>query len=108
MLYQLAVIRFYDAKFATVRMEKAVMTRVLHEWPAIAEVFTAFLLARSIETEGDLVDQLFNSSERRLARLLLLLVNFGKKGKWRRSFLLSIRNAGIACWHDPFGGSTSP
>jgi CRP/FNR family transcriptional regulator, cyclic AMP receptor protein len=54
---------------------------VLQEKPALSEIFMAFLLARNIQIEADLVDQLFNSSERRLARLLLLLANFGKEGK---------------------------
>jgi CRP/FNR family transcriptional regulator, cyclic AMP receptor protein len=69
------------AKTAIVRIEKAAMIRVLHEQPAISEMFMAFLLSRNIQIEADLVDQLFNSSERRLARLLLLLANFGKEGK---------------------------
>ena len=56
------------------------MVHLLHEQPAIAEMFTTFLLSRNIQIEADLVDQLFNSSERRLARLLLLLANFGKEG----------------------------
>jgi CRP-like cAMP-binding protein len=64
-----------------VRIEKVAMIRVLHEQPAISEMFMAFLLARNIQIEADLVDQLFNSSERRLDRLLLLLANFGKEGK---------------------------
>ena len=57
------------------------MIRVLHEQPTVSEMFMAFLLSRNIQIEADLVDQLFNSSERRLARLLLLLANFGKEGK---------------------------
>jgi CRP-like cAMP-binding protein len=73
-----------------VRIEKAVMIRVLHEQPEIADRFTAFLLARNIQIEADLVDQLFNSSELRLARLLLLLANFGKE-KWKRFFRVSAR-----------------
>src|SRR4029453_5975063 len=72
------------AKTRIVRIEKAAMTRVLHEQPDIAEMFTAFLLARNIQIEADLVAQLFNSSERRLARLLLLLANFGKEGKMEK------------------------
>jgi CRP-like cAMP-binding protein len=67
-----------------VRIEKATMIRVLHEQPAISEMFMAFLLSRNIQIEADLVDQLFNSSERRLARLLLLLANFGKEGKMEK------------------------
>ena len=68
-------------KSTIVRIEKAVMLRVLHEQPAMSEMFMAFLLSRNIQIEADLVDQLFNSSERRLARLLLLLANYGKEGK---------------------------
>jgi CRP/FNR family transcriptional regulator, cyclic AMP receptor protein len=63
-----------------VRMEKAAIVRVIHEEPAFSEMFIAHLLGRTIRVEADLVDQLFNSSEKRLARLLLLLANFGKEG----------------------------
>ena len=63
------------------RVEKAAMIRVLHEEPAFSEVFVSHLLARTTRVEEDLVDQLFNSSEKRLARALLLLANFGKDGK---------------------------
>ncbi len=66
---------------AVLRIEKAEMIRVLHAEPAVAEVFTAHLLTRNSRVEADLVDHLFNSSERRLARVLLLLANFGKEGK---------------------------
>jgi CRP/FNR family transcriptional regulator, cyclic AMP receptor protein len=69
------------AKSTVARIEKAAMIRVLHEQPSMSEMFTTFLLLRNIQIEADLVDQLFNSSERRLARLLLLLANFGKEGK---------------------------
>jgi CRP/FNR family transcriptional regulator, cyclic AMP receptor protein len=64
-----------------VRLEKAAIVRVLHEEPAFSEMFISHLLARTIRVEEDLVDQLFNSSEKRLARVLLLLANFGKEGK---------------------------
>jgi CRP/FNR family transcriptional regulator, cyclic AMP receptor protein len=64
-----------------VRIAKADITRVIHEEPAFAELFIAHLLARTIRVEADLVDQLFNSSEKRLARVLLLLANFGKEGR---------------------------
>ena len=57
------------------------MIRVLHAEPAFAEAFTAHLLTRNSRVEADLVDHLFNSSEKRLARTLLLLANFGKEGK---------------------------
>jgi len=63
------------------RIEKATMVRVLHEEPAFSEMFLAYLLARNARVEEDLVDQLFNSSEKRLARLLLIMANFGKEGK---------------------------
>jgi CRP-like cAMP-binding protein len=64
-----------------VRLEKAAIVRVIHQEPAFSEMFITHLLGRAIRVEADLVDQLFNSSEKRLARLLLLLANFGKEGK---------------------------
>ena len=63
------------------RLQKTSIVRVLHEEPAFSEMFMSHLLARTIRVEADLVDQLFNSSEKRLARLLLLLANFGKEGR---------------------------
>jgi CRP/FNR family cyclic AMP-dependent transcriptional regulator len=63
------------------RLEKAAITRVLHEQPKFAEFFMTYLLNRNARVEEDLVDQLFNSSEKRLARMLLLMANFGKEGK---------------------------
>jgi CRP/FNR family transcriptional regulator, cyclic AMP receptor protein len=63
------------------RLEKAAIVRVIHQEPAFSEMFIAHLLGRTIRVEADLVDQLFNSSEKRLARMLLLLANFGKEGK---------------------------
>jgi CRP-like cAMP-binding protein len=57
------------------------MVRVMHEEPAFADMFLKFLLARSMRTQADLVDQLFNSSEKRLARILLLMAEFGKPGE---------------------------
>src|SRR5215207_80613 len=62
------------------RLDKVAVVRVLHDQPAFSELFMAYLLARNIRMESDLIDQLFNSSEKRLARLLLLLANFGKEG----------------------------
>jgi CRP/FNR family cyclic AMP-dependent transcriptional regulator len=62
------------------RLEKSAIINVIHREPAFSELFIAHLLGRSIRVEADLVDQLFNSSEKRLARLLLLLANFGKEG----------------------------
>jgi CRP/FNR family transcriptional regulator, cyclic AMP receptor protein len=64
-----------------VRISKADITRVIHEEPSFAELFISHLLARNLRVEEDLVDQLFNSSEKRLARILLLLANFGKEGR---------------------------
>jgi CRP-like cAMP-binding protein len=63
------------------RLDKATMARMLRDEQKFSERFTAHLLARTIRVEEDLVDQLFNSSEKRLARALLLLANFGKDGK---------------------------
>jgi CRP/FNR family transcriptional regulator, cyclic AMP receptor protein len=63
------------------RLEKASVVRVIHDEPAFSEMFIAHLLARAIRVEEDLIDQLFNSSEKRLARMLLLLANFGKDGR---------------------------
>jgi CRP-like cAMP-binding protein len=63
------------------RLDKAAILRVLHDEPTFSEMFMSYLLARNTRIEADLVDHLFNSSEKRLARLLLLLVNFGKEGK---------------------------
>jgi len=62
------------------RVDKAEMVRVLHAEPAFGELFIAHLLTRNSRIEEDLVDQLFNSSEKRLARTLLILANFGKPG----------------------------
>jgi CRP/FNR family transcriptional regulator, cyclic AMP receptor protein len=62
------------------RIPKKSMMLALHQEHAFSDVFVAYLLARNIQYEQDLVDQLFNSSERRLARLLLLLARFGKEG----------------------------
>ncbi len=62
------------------RIEKGAMIRALHDRPELSEKFIAHLLSRNIRIEEDLTDQLFNSSEKRLARVLLLLANFGKEG----------------------------
>jgi CRP-like cAMP-binding protein len=63
------------------RLERSEIIRVLHEEPAFSEMFVSHLLTRTIRVEEDLVDQLFNSSEKRLARALLMLANFGKEGR---------------------------
>jgi CRP/FNR family transcriptional regulator, cyclic AMP receptor protein len=64
-----------------IRVEKQVMVALLHRDTEFAERFLAYLLSRNIRMEADLVDQLFNSSEKRLARLLLLMANFGQESK---------------------------
>jgi CRP/FNR family cyclic AMP-dependent transcriptional regulator len=66
---------------SVMRIDKKSMIQVLHEEQTFSDVFVAYLLARNIRYEEDLVDQLFNSSEKRLARILLLLAQFGKEGK---------------------------
>src|SRR6202023_2456387 len=63
------------------RIEKATMMATIHNEPDFSELFMSYLLTRNSRIEEDLIDQLFNSSEKRLARLLLLLANFGKEGK---------------------------
>jgi CRP/FNR family transcriptional regulator, cyclic AMP receptor protein len=63
------------------RLEKVAIVRVLHDEPKFSEMFMAYILARNARVEEDLVDQLFNSSEKRLARVLLLMANFGKDGR---------------------------
>ena len=63
------------------RLDKAATVRVLHDEPAFSEMFLSYILTRNARVEEDLVDQLFNSSEKRLARLLLIMANFGKEGK---------------------------
>ena len=65
---------------AVLRIEKEAMVKALHREREVSEMFVAYLLARNIRYEEDLVDQLFNSSEKRLARILLLLAHFGKEG----------------------------
>jgi CRP/FNR family transcriptional regulator, cyclic AMP receptor protein len=62
-------------------IEREEMVRLMHEEPSLSDVFMRFLLVRSMRTQADLIDQLFNSSEKRLARILLLLAEFGKPGE---------------------------
>jgi CRP/FNR family transcriptional regulator, cyclic AMP receptor protein len=63
------------------RLAKGAIVSVLHDEPKFSDLFMSYLLTRNARVEADLVDQLFNSSEKRLARLLLLMANFGKEGK---------------------------
>jgi len=69
------------AESAIIRIEKGAMIRALRDEPAFSQLFMAFILSRNAQVEADLVDQLFNSIEKRLARVLLLLAHFGKGGK---------------------------
>jgi len=69
------------AESEVMRLEKGAMIRTLHDEPAFSEMFVSHLLVRTSRVEEDLVDQLFNSSEKRLARALLLLANFGKESQ---------------------------
>jgi CRP/FNR family transcriptional regulator, cyclic AMP receptor protein len=64
-----------------IRIERPVMIRMLHEQHDVSELFVSHLLSRNIRYEADLVDQLFNSSEKRLARILLLMAHFGKESR---------------------------
>jgi CRP/FNR family transcriptional regulator, cyclic AMP receptor protein len=66
---------------AALKIEREAMVRVMHEEHSFSDLFLKFLLARSMRTQADLIDQLFNSSEKRLARILLLLAEFGKAGE---------------------------
>jgi CRP/FNR family cyclic AMP-dependent transcriptional regulator len=78
-------LRLYSATAMTdstvMKIDKKSMVEVLHREHAFSDMFVAYLLTRNIRYEEDLVDQLFNSSEKRLARILLLLAHFGKEGK---------------------------
>jgi CRP/FNR family transcriptional regulator, cyclic AMP receptor protein len=69
------------AKCMITRVEKSTMIATIHNEPKFSELFLSYILARNSRIEEDLIDQLFNSSEKRLARLLLLLANFGKEGR---------------------------
>jgi CRP/FNR family cyclic AMP-dependent transcriptional regulator len=66
------------------RLDRVAIVRVLHDEPKFSEMFMSYLLTRNARVEEDLVDQLFNSSEKRLARVLLLMANFGKEGRPER------------------------
>ena len=77
---RIATTRAMDECVVT-RLEKATMIATIHNEPDFSELFMSYLLTRNTRIEEDLIDQLFNSSEKRLARLLLLLANFGKEGR---------------------------
>jgi CRP-like cAMP-binding protein len=63
------------------KIERGEMARIMHEQPGFADIFLSYLLARGMRTQADLVDQLFNNSEKRLARILLLMAEFGQPGE---------------------------
>jgi CRP/FNR family transcriptional regulator, cyclic AMP receptor protein len=95
------------------RVGKNEIQRLLRDEPAFSEMFVSHILARKERVEEDLVDQLFNSTEKRLARLLLLLANFGKEGrpepimaKISQEVLADIRNDSVA--REPFHEQVSP
>jgi CRP-like cAMP-binding protein len=77
------------------RIERAEMIRAMHEEPPLSEIFIRYLLGRGMQTESDLIDQLFNSTEKRLARLLLLMAEFGEPGESER-LIPKITEEGLA------------
>jgi CRP-like cAMP-binding protein len=77
------------------KITRVEMARVMHDEPEFADLFLKFMLARSMRTQADLVDQLFNSSEKRLARILLLMAEFGKPGE-RETFIPPISQETLA------------
>jgi hypothetical protein len=80
------------------QIEKDAMLLALHQENKLADMFVSYLLGRNIRYEEDLVDQLFNSSEKRLARILLLLARFGKEGKPERAIARSARKLWPKWW----------
>ena len=78
---RIATTRAVDDDCVITRLEKATMIATIHKEPDFSELFMSYLLTRNSRIEEDLIDQLFNSSEKRLARLLLVLANFGKEGR---------------------------
>ena len=80
---------------AALKITREEMAHVMHDEPSFADFFLKFLLARSMRTQADLVDQLFNSSEKRLARILLLMAEFGKPGE-RDTFIPPVSQETLA------------
>jgi len=78
------------------RLDKAAMVRVIHDEPSFSEMFMTYILTRNTRVEADLVDQLFNSSEKRLARALLLMANFGKEGQQPETVIPKINQETLA------------
>ena len=83
---------------SVMRIEKKSMMEVLHREHALSDMFVAYLLTRNIRYEEDLVDQLFNSSEKRLARILLMLAHFGKDGNPKLRFPKSVKRLWQRWW----------
>ena len=80
---------------SALKITRGEMSRVMHDEPEFADLFLKFMLARSMRTQADLVDQLFNSSEKRLARILLLMAEFAKPGE-RQTFIPPISQETLA------------
>jgi CRP-like cAMP-binding protein len=78
------------------RLDKATMVRVIHDEPRFSEMFMTYILTRNSRVEADLVDHLFNSSEKRLARALLLMANFGKEGQQPETVIAKISQETLA------------
>lgn len=81
---------------SVLRIPKAIMLHILRTEPTFAELFIAHLLSHAARVEGELIDQLFNSSEKRLARLLLVLADFGKKGRQPQATIPKISQESLA------------
>ena len=91
-----------DSEGSLLKLERKTIVRLLHDQPTFSELFMTYLLARNVRIEEDLVDQLFNSSEKRLARILLLLSRVGTaKDEARGDPQGQSRNAGRDDWHYP-------
>ena len=82
-------------KCTALRIERTEMIRAMHEEPPLSEIFISYLLSRGMQTESDLIDQLFNSTEKRLSRLLLLMAEFGEPGESER-LIPKITEEGLA------------
>lgn len=89
-----------------VKITREQMISKLHEEPVFADLFSKFLLARCMRVQADLVDQLFNSSEKRLARILLLMAEFGEPGQ-TESHIPSISQRCLRRWSEPRGPASA-
>ena len=89
------------------RIERKQMARVLHQEHSFSDLFVRYLLSRNNRIQADLVDQLFSSSEKRLARILLLLAHFGKNGRPAADSENQPGNTGRDDWHNPVASQLS-